>query len=117
MLKGFVVVACSVECVSCLCLYREVRDVATQFVERALRLLWAALAVVSAAEIAVYLFLFEDQRTPDILPLLWISCWILLYAQGDPLLISVAARCRRGFTRFLRDPKNAGGAVKEETVL
>ena len=53
----------------------------------------------------------------DLLPLLWISCWILLAAQGDPLLSPIAARLRRLFTRFLMDPKNSGDAAKEEKVL
>ena len=70
-------------------------------------ILWAALSVVSVAENAVYLYMFEDKQALDILPLLWISCWILLYAQGDPLLIPVAARCRRRAARFLKNPENA----------
>ena len=80
-------------------------------------ILWAALSLVSVAENAVYLSIYENKQALDLLPLLWISCWILLAAQEDPLLSPIAARLRRLFTRFLMDPKNSGDAAKEEKVL
>ena len=55
MLEGLFVVACSVECVSSLCLYREVWDVLAQFVEGTLRLLRATLAVyISIAHVSLW---------------------------------------------------------------